>query len=104
MNLPMKIKLTTFCLSFIMCVFFHSAAQALEADVNGQLSGWTTETRRQGHWENKTGVRYIPQLSVSQALTDESFIDAEISVNSFLVSRKNNDGKYVDIELYRAIV
>lgn len=79
-------------------------AQSFEADFSGQLSAWTTQTRRQGQWENTTGLRYIPQLTVSQALTEESFVDAEVSINSFLLTRKNSDNKSYDAELYRALL
>ncbi|MBW1642388.1 MAG: hypothetical protein JRJ39_11180 [Deltaproteobacteria bacterium] len=87
-----------------ICIFFQNTAYALEAEFSGQVSGWTTETRRQGQWENTTGLRYIPQFTVSQALAEESFIDAEVSINSFLLTRKNSDHKSYDAELYRALL
>lgn len=85
-----------------ICIFYQDTASALEADFSGQISGWTTQTRSQGDWENTTGLRYIPEITVSRALTEASFIDAEVSVNSFIVSRKNSDDNYYDIDFYRA--
>jgi hypothetical protein len=92
------------CLFIGIWILLQNSAFALEMEFSGQLTGWTTETRQQRHWENTTGVRYIPQFIISQALTEESFIDAEVSINSFLLSRKNNDDKSYDVELYRAIL
>ena len=79
-------------------------AQSFETDFSGQLTGWTTQTRRQGHWENTTGLRYIPQLVLSQPLTETSFMDAEVSLNSYLLTRKNSDHKSYDVDLYRAML
>ena len=85
-------------------MLYPNTANALEWDFSGQLSGWTIQVRRQGTWENISGLRYIPQLTVSQSLTEDSFIDAEVSANSFLLSRKNSDNKNYDIEFYRAFL
>lgn len=91
---------------FLICVtigaslIFSVSIHALEHDFRGQLSGWTIETRSQDTWKNNSGLRYIPQLGLTQSLDEDSFIDAEISFNNFLTT-DNNAGKHADVEPYR---
>ena len=82
-------------------LIFSGDIQALEYDFRGQLSGWTIETRNENNWENNTGLRYIPLLSLTRPLDEDTFIDAELSLNSFLTTDENNEGKHGDIEAYR---
>jgi hypothetical protein len=86
-----------------LCLTLSGSARALEWDVSGQLSGWTVETHsQQESWDNDSGLRYIPQLSVKQRLNKDYFFDAEISFNAFLATDKNDDGNTYDVEIYRA--
>jgi hypothetical protein len=57
---------------------------ALNVDFRGQLSGWTIESRDRNEWRNNSGLRYIPQFTVKQPLTEASFLDTEVSFNGFL--------------------
>jgi len=85
------------------CLFLSESAYALEWDFSGQLSGWTIESySRENSWENNSGLRYIPQLSVKQPLNEDSFIDAEVSFNAFLATDDTDEGKKYDLDLYRA--
>ncbi len=49
----------------------------------GQVSSWIT-----GNFENsfisKVGLRYIPELSIEEPLSADYFLDAELSLNSYL--------------------
>jgi hypothetical protein len=93
-------------LFFIYCLLgasliFSGNIHAFESDFRGQLSGWTIETRNENNWENNTGLRYIPQLSLTLSLDENAFIDTELSINSFLTTDENSDGKHGDIDTYR---
>lgn len=82
-------------------LIFSGDIYALESDFRGQLSGWTIETRNENSWENNTGLRYIPLLSLTRPLDEHAFIDAELSINSFLTTDENMESKHGDIEAYR---
>ncbi len=71
-----KIFFSTFVLLFIPANTF---AQSLE--VRGQLSSWLLFTSSSID-ETRLGLRYIPELSVIQPLTDDKNLDAEISLNA----------------------
>ncbi|MFC1839443.1 hypothetical protein ACFL1N_07680 [Thermodesulfobacteriota bacterium] len=81
---------------------FNVNAHALDWEIEGQLSGWTIESEINDHWENSTGLRYIPELNIFHELDDETILDSEISANFYTAS---GSGPYVDdmdIDLYRA--
>ena len=82
-------------------LIFSGGAHALEGNISGQLSGWTTETYTQENWEHNTGLRYIPEVDIKQPINDDSFMDAEISLNGYVASRNDGEEDY-DLELYRA--
>ena len=86
---------------FGVSLVFSGDTHALESDFSGQLSGWTIESRNQDRWENNTGLRYIPYLNLSHSLDEDAFIDTELSINSFLTTDENSDGKHGDIDIYR---
>lgn len=73
----------------------------LQYDFTGQLSGWTNETRNRGTWRNISGLRYIPQLSLKLPLTDDMFLDTEISFNGYLANDTEDQIEDSDLELYR---
>ena len=83
-------------------VIWSDSTFALDWDFNGQLSGWSTETQTLGEWENRTGLRYIPELYLGRPLDDQSSLDAEFSLNSFWVYNSDVDNDDYDLELYRA--
>jgi hypothetical protein len=79
-----------------------SQTSAIEMDFKGQLSGWLIESDIYDHWENSTGIRYIPELNISHELDNETVLDSEISLNMFSSA---GSGPYMDnsdIDLYRA--
>jgi len=82
-------------------LIFSGDIHALEYDLRGQLSGWTIETRNENNWENNTGLRYMPLLSLTRPLDEDAFIDAELSINSFITTDENNKGRHGDIDFYR---
>ncbi|MCP4665461.1 MAG: hypothetical protein GY849_03765, partial [Deltaproteobacteria bacterium] len=91
------------CVAVATCLFFWGNAHALEWELSGQLSGWTGGSYNGDEsWENNSGLRYIPQLSVKQPLNEDSFIDAEISCNAFAATDETDEGEKYDLDLYRA--
>lgn len=83
-------------------LIFSGGAHALESNISGQLSGWTIETYSQENWENNTGLRYIPEVDIKQPINDDSFMDAEISLNGYVATSGNDVHEDYDLELYRA--
>lgn len=75
--------------------------RAFEYDLRGQLSGWTTETHIQDEWRNQSGIRYLPQLTLSQMLNDEMFLDFDAALNGFLSYSNDSDDVDSDADLYR---
>jgi hypothetical protein len=91
---------------FVSCfiwltVFFVANSPALDVDFRGQISGWTIGSRTQDEWRNNSGLRYIPQLTLKQPLTEASFFDTEISLNGFLSYDTQDAEKDADVKLYR---
>ena len=84
--------------TFLICT---SQAAALSPELIGQLSGFTSETRNEGTWRNVSGLRYIPQLSLNHPLSEESFIEAEASLNSLLLFDDRDSGDTLSVKLYR---
>jgi len=83
-------------------LIFSGGAHALESTISGQLSGWTIETYTQENWENNTGLRYIPEVDIKQPINDDSFMDAEISLDGYVATSSNDGEEDYDLELYRA--
>lgn len=83
-------------------LIFSGGAHALESNISGQLSAWTIETYSQENWENNTGLRYIPEVDIKQPINDDSFMDAEISLNGYVATSGNDVHEDYDLELYRA--
>ena len=76
-------------------------ARPLQYDLSGQLSVWTMETRDRGSWWNNSGLRYIPQLSVKMPLSEESFVDLEVSADSYVAHLSGDEDRDPEAELYR---
>jgi hypothetical protein len=74
---------------------------AVEYDFKGQLSGWAIVAQSQEMWNHNIGLRYIPEASLNQSLTSDSFIDAEVSLNGFLTYDDSDVSDNSDIEMYR---
>ena len=74
---------------------------ALNLDFRGQLSGWTIESREHDEWHNNSGLRYIPQFTVKQPLTEASFFDTEVSLNGSLSYDSEDAEKDAEVKLYR---
>ena len=83
------------------CLVFAGNLHAIEYDVRGQISGWTIESRIQDEWQNQSGLRYIPQVTLEQMVTDESFVDLEVSTNGFLAYDSGTSETDSEVELYR---
>jgi len=96
--------LTRSVLSYIVLyvsIILPGSIYAMEYDFKGQLSGWTIEAQSQETWQNNTGLRYIPEVSLNQSLNSDSFIDAEVSLNGFLTNDDSDASDQSDIEMYR---
>ncbi len=74
---------------------------ALSPELSGQLSGFISETRNEETWRNVSGLRYIPQLSLTHPLSEESFIEAEVSLNSLLLFDDRDSEDTLTVKLYR---
>ncbi len=83
--------------SFIFPVSIH----AMEYDYKGQLSGWAIVAQSQEMWKNSIGLQYIPEASLNQPLSSDSFIDAEVSLNGFLTYDDSDVSDNSDVEMYR---
>ncbi|MBN1482240.1 hypothetical protein EH223_08280 [candidate division KSB1 bacterium] len=69
-----------FFMTFLL--LFSHAAFSIDWGVKGQVSGWITNNFADMN-NTQIGLRYIPEASLSQDLSDKSLIDAELSLNTF---------------------
>jgi hypothetical protein len=83
-------------------LIFSGSTHPLKSTISGQLSGWIVETYSEENYENDTGLRYIPELHIGQPISDDSFIDAEISLNGYVITTGENGEEDYDVELYMA--
>lgn len=83
-------------------VFINLQTHAIDLNLEGQLSGWTIESKIDDHWENSIGLRYIPELNISHDFNNETLLDSEISVNMFTASGSGPYMDNTDMDLYRA--
>ena len=95
-------RLTLVILALIFLINVQTSG--IEMDLEGQLSGWSIESDIDDHWENSTGIRYIPDLDISHRFDNETAIDSEISVNMFSYAGSGPYMDKTDIDLYRADV
>jgi len=74
---------------------------AVEIDQSGQMSWWMNVARSQRVWTGETGMRYIPQVSLRHALDDETFIDGDFSLNTYVnIANQVTDSGH-DLRFYR---
>jgi len=75
---------------------------AVEIDQSGQMSWWLNTARSQSVWTGETGMRYIPQISLRHALKDETFVDGDFSLNTYVnIANQTTDSGH-DLRFYRA--
>lgn len=90
-----KIWLTLLLVQF--CIPVNLFSQSI--DLDGQISAWGTIYDQQDDFLLNGGVRFIPALTLLKDLTDERFIDLNVSANSFLF--KTEDDAFSEFDLYR---
>jgi hypothetical protein len=86
-------KKTTAILTIII---LHQFALATDFDFCGQLSGWTNTMNHENSWDFGTAVLYIPQVDIYHNLTDESFINSELSLKGYFNSDFEKSNQNVD--------
>jgi len=91
-----------FCLLTGTDLFFTDKIRALEWDFSGQLSGWMTEINDHDSWQNSLGLLYIPQISLKKHVSEESFLDAEVSAKGFGTITSKDSAEGLSLRLYRA--
>jgi hypothetical protein len=52
-------------------------------------------------WNHSIGLQYIPEVGLNQPLSSDSFVDAEVSLNGFLMSDDSDVSDNSDVEMYR---
>ena len=75
---------------------------AVEIDQSGQMSWWMNAARSQSVWTGETGLRYIPQVSLRHALEDETFVDGDFSLNTYVNIANQTTASGHDLRFYRA--
>ena len=96
----LKSRLSLVILALIFSI--NVKTSGIDLALEGQLSGWSIETDINDHWENSTGIRYIPDLDIFHSFDNETAIDSEISVNMFSYAGSGPYMDKTDIDLYRA--
>jgi len=89
---------TAFILS-ALCLAHHT--DAMDWGFGGQLSAWVNEAEVDGHWENNSGIRYIPQFTLSRQISDDLLFDVELSLNGYVSYDSLDASDNSDLDLYR---
>ena len=82
-----------------LCMVQH--AHAMNCELAGQLSAWVNEAEADDNWENNSGIRYIPQLTLSRQFSEDLLFDVELSLNGYLSYDTRDTSDNSDVELYR---
>ena len=77
-----------YCL-LLFTFIFSNFVIAQTFTLQGQASAWTTGVPEKSFISN-TGIRYIPDLFIDQPLSDNIFVDAEFSINTYLTTDVHN--------------
>ena len=75
---------------------------AVEIDQSGQMSWWMNVARSQSVWNSETGMRYIPRISLRHTLEDETFVDGDFSLNTYVNIANQTTASGHDLRFYRA--
>ncbi len=86
-------------LLLLLMPFFSHFSKATNFTLSGQASTWAFLSD-----ESQIGMRYIPELGISNTLFKEQSIDASISLNSFTwfpVNSLKDINNNIDLDIYR---
>ena len=76
-------------------------SMALQNALHGQFSLWTVMSN-QDEWRNNMGIRYIPEWTMEQYLSDEMFLDTEVTLNGFAAfDSQGEPHEDTDLDWYR---
>ena len=81
----LKIKIHTGIIIFKLCLCLFIGTSMLYSqtvDFNGQITGWVTSNPEKSV-VSQIGLRYIPDLFMEKALSDELFLDVDISLDMY---------------------
>lgn len=70
-------------------------------ELQGQASTWLNHVRNNDEWGTGLGAGYIPQLTLMQPVSDEAFLDLEISAEALASWVSNRDDDTASVDLYR---
>ena len=73
----------------------------IDWNIKGQASGWIN-SNFEDFLNTQIGVRYIPQASLSQDISENSFIDAELALNAFGSYDFKSKSDETNLSTYRA--
>ncbi len=95
----MKTKKSYYIIIFLIILIACGPSHAGDLELRGQLSSLGLGAYQSNEWTKLIGLRYIPQLTTTEYLADEIFIDTEFSLNAFL--NYDIDETNENIKLYR---
>jgi len=98
----MRVVLRAFLATLILASLglAYDQASALTYELRGQASAWLNHVESQDKWGIGTGASYIPQLTLYQQTSDNTFFDLEASLDA-LASRVSNIDDTAYVDLYR---
>ncbi len=92
-------KIVSIVLATALAGFFPPGIEAFQYDLVGQLSGWHREINDRDLRRYQSGLRYIPQLTLTRSLGPSRLLDLEASLNATIVSSHLDDE--AELDLYR---
>lgn len=89
-------------LVFMAVIGTMGTARGFDLGVSGQISAWFTAADTGADEVFESGLRYIPELTFRQDITGETYIGAEVALNSFVAPSTREEKMRSDLRLYRA--
>jgi hypothetical protein len=77
------------------------ASTGAEYGLRGQASGWVDTEKADNKWNTGLGTHYLPQLTISQDIRDDTFLDLEVALEAFARTRQGDQDDTAGVDLYR---
>ncbi len=103
--LKRKTIITIFCLLILAPLSStYSQDDSFRFSLQGQASAWVNSIPEKS-FISQAGVRYLPDLLIDKIISDNLFLEAELSINSYISTDINNwksKDSHAKLKLYRS--
>ena len=100
-NICRLMSATMLAMALVALVLVPGTASGVSYELRGQASAWLNHVRTQDEWGTGMGASYIPQITLYQQTSENTFLDLEASLEALASRVTNRDDDTVYVDLYR---